>query len=267
MPGIRINTAAELLGISASTLRGWEERHGFPRPHRTSGNHRHYDLEELEALRDALSETTDVGAAIEIAVRRGRAPVADNRLLNAFKSFDEEAADQAMEHSLAIRSLLGSVEQVLLKAVDAASENASGAEAEFGVRWAVGWLHAARRLAPVARSSAPAVLLLDTSSRLGPDGVHTQTLELALRMRGIRVLVLPPDLPAGRFRLAVETLHADATVLCGSREGPADGAAAVLLGSAGPRVFGYRLPTAQETPPRLEEPPSAAAEALIEALG
>ena len=52
MPGIRTNAAAEVLGVSPNTLRSWERRYGFPTPKRTVGNHRNYELVELQTLRD-----------------------------------------------------------------------------------------------------------------------------------------------------------------------------------------------------------------------
>ncbi len=57
MTGIRTNAAAEVLGVSPNTLRSWERRYGFPTPKRTVGNHRNYELVELQTLRDALAET------------------------------------------------------------------------------------------------------------------------------------------------------------------------------------------------------------------
>ena len=67
MSGIRINAAAEMLGVSASTLRSWERRLGYPNPHRTPGNHRLYLLDEVEALREALRETHNISSAVEVA--------------------------------------------------------------------------------------------------------------------------------------------------------------------------------------------------------
>lgn len=241
MAGIRINAAAKLLGVSPSTLRTWEERHGFPSPQRSNGNHRNYELEELEALRDALRETSDVGTAVAIAKRRGRAPASDTRLTDAFEAFDEAAADRVMEESLAIRSLIGTVEQVLLPAVEGAFERSGRhAETEFAFRWATGWLHAAKRLAPVA-SRETGVMLLDAGPRFGIDSIHTQALELSLRMAGLRVLVLPPALPAGRFRSALAALEPSAAVICGSGGGEHTGLTGVADSASGLRVFGYRV--------------------------
>ena len=68
------SAAAEMLGVSPSTLRTWERRLGYPQPRRTEGNHRHYELAEIEALRDALRETNNISSAVEVARRRGRGP-------------------------------------------------------------------------------------------------------------------------------------------------------------------------------------------------
>ena len=65
--GIRTNAAAELLGVSPNTLRSWERRFGYPEPDRSEGNHRQYNLVELQTLRQALDETGNIGAAIQLA--------------------------------------------------------------------------------------------------------------------------------------------------------------------------------------------------------
>src|SRR5919106_763154 len=51
LSGIRTNAAAELLGVSPNTLRSWERRFGYPRPRRTQGGHRQYDLAERSVER------------------------------------------------------------------------------------------------------------------------------------------------------------------------------------------------------------------------
>src|SRR4051794_2277271 len=181
MPGIRTNAAAEVLGVSPNTLRSWERRYGYPTPKRTPGNHRNYELLELQALREALAETGNISSAIELARRRQAAPASDHSLLAAFESFDEAGADRAVEESLALRSLERTVEELLLPAVDKlAGDPEREAELEFATRWATGWLHGARRLA--AAASRPAGVLLPDSSRgAGAGGVPTQALHPALR--------------------------------------------------------------------------------------
>jgi MerR family transcriptional regulator, light-induced transcriptional regulator len=215
MPGIRTNAAAEVLGVSPNTLRSWERRYGYPVPKRTPGNHRNYELVELQTLRDALAQTGNISSAIELARQRQEAPASGGNLLAAFESFDEDAADRAIEESLAIRPLERTVEELLLPAVDElAADPARAAELEFAARWAAGWLHGARRLASVA--SRPAgILLLDSSRGSDAEAVHTQALDLAMRRAGFRVLMLSDELGEERMERALRALDPTAIVLCG----------------------------------------------------
>src|SRR3954453_2394303 len=215
MPGIRTNAAAEVLGVSPNTLRSWERRYGYPVPKRTVGNHRNYELVELQALRDALSETGNISSAIELARQRQAAPASDDSLLTAFEGFDEPAADRAVEESLALRSLERTVEELLLPAIDKlAADPGREAELEFASRWATGWLHGARRLASIAARPA-GILLLDSSHGQDAEEVYTQALDLALRRAGFRVLVPPNDLGDDRLGRALDALNPTAIVLCG----------------------------------------------------
>ena len=215
MSGIRTNAAAELLGVSPNTLRSWERRYGFPTPRRTVGNHRNYELVELQTLRDALAETGNISSAIELARQRQAAPASDGSLQSAFESFDEAAADRAIEESLALRPLERTVEELLLPAIDQlAADPDREPELEFASRWATGWLHGARRLASAA--SRPAgILLLDASGGHDAEEVHTQALDLALRRAGFRVLVLSNELGDERLERALGALEPTALVICG----------------------------------------------------
>ena len=215
MPGIRTNAAAEVLGVSPNTLRSWERRYGFPVPKRTPGNHRNYELVELQTLRDALAETGNISSAIELARQRQEAPASGGSLLIAFQNFDEDAADRSIEQSLAVRPLERTVEELLLPAVDElAADPERQAELEFAARWATGWLHGARRLASTA--SRPAgILLLDSSRGSDVEAVHAQALDLALRRAGFRVLMLSDELGEQRMERALGALDPTAIVLCG----------------------------------------------------
>jgi DNA-binding transcriptional MerR regulator len=216
MSGIRTNAAAELLGVSPNTLRSWERRFGYPRPRRTEGGHRQYELADLEALRRALLETHNISSAIEIARQRGEGPTSPARLVEAFDRFDDRAADQAMEESLAVRSVERTVEELMLPSLAMASERlAREAEAEFGVRWATGWLHAARRVVP-APARSEGVLIFDSSTSLVPEAVHVQAFELAVRRAGFRTLLLSVALEQERLTRALRGASPAAIVLAGS---------------------------------------------------
>jgi MerR family transcriptional regulator, light-induced transcriptional regulator len=259
MPGIRTNAAAEVLGVSPNTLRSWERRYGFPVPRRTPGNHRNYELVELQTLRDALAETGNISSAIELARQRQEAPASGGNLLAAFESFDEEAADLAIEQSLAVRPLERTVEEMLLPAIDelAAGEDRD-AELEFASRWAMGWLHGARRLATTA--SRPAgILLLDSSRGSDAEAVHAQALDLALRRAGFRVLMLSDALGEERMERALSALDPTAIVLCGPgadtpsavqliRKIRDAGVNAPLFGFRASGLIGDAIPSAGERP-------------------
>ncbi len=257
--GIRTNAAAEVLGVSPNTLRSWERRYGYPRPKRTVGNHRNYELVELQTLRDALGQTGNISSAIELARQRQAAPASGDSLLAALEAFDEDAADRAMEESLALRPLERTVEELLLPAIDELSADLDREpELEFASRWAMGWLHGARRLASSA--SRPAgVLLLDSSRGSDAEAVHAQALDLALRRAGFRVLMLSSELGDGRLERALRALEPTAIVLCGPGADTPDAVQLVRkvreLGFVAP-LFGFRatglvgdaVPTAGERP-------------------
>ncbi|MEO8092129.1 MAG: MerR family DNA-binding transcriptional regulator [bacterium] len=272
MTGIRTSAAAELLGVSPSTLRTWERRLGYPSPRRTPGNHRHYDLNEIEALREALRETGNISSAVDVAQRRGRGPASPARLVAAFDRFDETAADRELEESLAVRSVERTVEEVLLPALDmAGSRPGQGAELEHASRWAIGWLHSARRLAPPA-TRAEGVLLLDSGAGVGPEAVETLALELFLRRSGLRVLLISANLDGERFARALRALSPRAAVLCGTEArldvlGPH--LRRVLNGSSPTRLYGYRsarLVSGQSGVPAIGPRPGEAAETLLAAI-
>jgi MerR family transcriptional regulator, light-induced transcriptional regulator len=220
MNGIRTNAAAVMLGISPNTLRSWERRYDFPRPHRSAGGHRQYSLVEIESLRRTLAETHNVSSAISLARERGDGPSTPSRLTGAFVSFDEEAADRLLEESLALRSVERTIEEVLLDAVAAVSAlsepGAHTAEYEFAWRHAVGWLSSQRRLAPSA-TRRDGIMIFDASAPCDLDAVHAQALEVVLRRAGLRTLALTPAIEPARLGRALRALRPSAVVLTGRR--------------------------------------------------
>lgn len=272
MPGIRTSAAAELLGVSPSTLRTWERRLGYPSPRRTPGNHRQYDLTEIEALREALRETGNISSAIDVAQRRGRGPASPARLVAAFDRFDEASADRELEESLAVRTVERTVEEVMLPALEMASARPNQeAELEHASRWAIGWLHSARRLTPPA-TRPEGVLLLDSGAGIGPEAVETLALELFLRRAGLRVLLLSANLEPGRFAHALRALDPRAAVLCGT-EARLDVLGShlrrVLNEGDGTRIYGYRaarLVSGRSGVPGIGSRPGEATEALVAAI-
>ncbi len=224
---IRTNAAAALLGVSSNTLRSWESRFGYPKPQRTEGGHRQFDLAEIEALRQAYAETQDIASAISVARERGEGPSTPTRLSAAFSEFSEEKADRLMEESMAVRSVERTVEMVLLPAVEAMSPDdlmlsrapkplsdgaepgkgpASSPEYCFAWRYASGWLAAAQRVAP-ASTRDESVLIFDAGQSMNIDSLYVQALELFLRRAGLRVLTLPVELDSTRVGSALRALR------------------------------------------------------------
>ncbi|HZI14055.1 MAG TPA: MerR family transcriptional regulator [Myxococcus sp.] len=71
---LRIRTIARLTGIRETTLRAWERRYGFPRPHRSEGNnYRVYTRDEVEALRRVAKLIQEDGLAVSEAIAQVRA--------------------------------------------------------------------------------------------------------------------------------------------------------------------------------------------------
>jgi DNA-binding transcriptional MerR regulator len=208
-----------MLGVSPNTLRSWERRFGYPMPRRTAGGHRQFDLAEIEALRQAFEETHNVSSAISIARERGSGPSSPTRLRSALRRFDELEADLILEESLAVRSVERTVEEVLLPAIDGLGMPEDGppsAELGFALRWATGWLAAAKRVAP-GSTRPEGVLIFDASGPCDIDALHAQALELCLRRAGMRTLLLTAEIDASRLAHVLQALNPRLVVLTGRR--------------------------------------------------
>jgi DNA-binding transcriptional MerR regulator len=213
MSQVRTNAAAAILGVSANTLRSWEQRFGHPLPRRTEGGHRIFELGEIEALRDALSETGEIAAAVSIVRERGESPCSAQRLRLAFDDFNEAKVDRLLEESMLTRSLERTVQDVLLPGVELVGDDTP--ERCFAWRYATGWLAAAKRLAPPAVRDE-GVMIFDASLPGSLDALHAQALELLLRRAGLRTLSLPVGMRQDRIGNALRALGPAAIVLAGS---------------------------------------------------
>jgi DNA-binding transcriptional MerR regulator len=272
MSTVRTNAAAEMLGVSPNTLRSWERRFGYPKPRRTQGGHRQFELPQIEALRQAFSETHNISSAIALARERGEGPSTSTRLQSAFAAFDEDKAGRLLEESLAVRSVERTVEEILLPGVEAvAGEEPPTPELQFAWRFATGWLAASQRVAAPAHRP-DGVLLFDASRLFDVDALHAQALELALRRGGLRTLTLSVELDPARLARALRALHPRAVVLTGRRASMDTLGRLVFAARRGEQpveVFDYRgaLPdTGASTVTRLGSSPLAARDLVLDAL-
>jgi MerR family transcriptional regulator, light-induced transcriptional regulator len=71
MSGLPIREVAEQTGLTAGTIRMWEQRYGFPRPERTPAGYRLYHDEDVELLRRVV-ELRGSGLSVPAALERAR---------------------------------------------------------------------------------------------------------------------------------------------------------------------------------------------------
>lgn len=267
---IRTTAAASILGVSTNTLRSWERRYGFPRPHRSSGGHRRYALEEIQVLRQTLAETQNISSAVELARRRGAGPASADRLSTAFAAFDQQQADRLLEESLVLRSVERTVEEVLLPAV---AEHADGggptAEYELAFRYGMDWLSALGR--QVRSGGVPVdVLLFDASAPCDLDALSAQALELFLRRAGLSTARLTSAVERSRLGRALRALAPRVVILTGRRSSlDTIGRIVYTVRSmrVPPPVLDYRRVVPETAAvDRLPDSPLAARDAVLEAL-
>lgn len=234
MTAIRTSAASEMLGVSASTLRAWERRYGFPVPQRTGGGHRQYDLSEIEALRDAIDRAPDAATAVALARREsaggsafdvdrtsdrprtaGRIATPVDRLHRALRRYDEADADRVVEESMHLRSLERSVDELLLPAIEGLDRRHPGSvEYAFAWRWASRWLSAATRTAPPPHRPQ-VVVLVDGTDPSSVDALRVQALDLALRRAGVLPVAVGADLQPSELSRALGRIDPAALVLSG----------------------------------------------------
>jgi len=68
--GLTMREVSAQTGVEAATLRMWEQRHGFPTPHRLPSGHRRYSARDVELIRRVVSDRAgglELKAAIENA--------------------------------------------------------------------------------------------------------------------------------------------------------------------------------------------------------
>jgi MerR family transcriptional regulator, light-induced transcriptional regulator len=252
---LKTTEAAALLEVGPSTLRAWERRFEFPKPQRSLGGHRYYMHGEVAALQEALGEGLSISAAV-VRARAGLAADADS-LVRALLAYDRGRADRAIETALALRSVEGSVEEVLLPSLDAIVSRHGGDSAAwaFSARWADEWLRRAARLAPPPRP------------QLDPDGPGIRALELFCLRAGIRVLSLPARVLTGIGDAAL-VHRPDLVVLAGAEVDDAGVArwAHVIGRSVGPLPFAFYRPRSNRVAGNVLPPAPAEAQLRLREL-
>jgi DNA-binding transcriptional MerR regulator len=188
---LKTSEAAALLNVTPNTLRTWERRFGYPKPQRLPSKHRLYAYAEIAALREALEEGLTISSAVSAVSEAFGAEA--HALLAALGSFSTDRADEAMEGSLALRSLERSAQEVLLPALNEVRrrKGTDSAAWAFAAGWGNDWLRRAQRMAPTAPHH-PQMLIGDaTGADLDPAAAYTRALSLCCSRRAMRVVTLP----------------------------------------------------------------------------
>jgi DICT domain-containing protein len=74
--GLSIGELARRTQVPAPTLRSWEDRYGFPRPHRLAGGHRRYDHGDI-ALIEAVVRLRASGMSLQAAISQAASQAAE----------------------------------------------------------------------------------------------------------------------------------------------------------------------------------------------
>jgi DNA-binding transcriptional MerR regulator len=144
----RIQSVAEMTGVSAATLRAWERRYGLPSPRRSSSAYRLYSDRDVELIR-RVRELCEAGMAPSEAARSVLAAddegaeaarvEADNdelavqRILDAVDHFDPDRIEAAVKSVLFLGPAVTLFERVF-----------SPALTQIGLRWAEGSISVAQ---------------------------------------------------------------------------------------------------------------------------
>jgi DNA-binding transcriptional MerR regulator len=246
---LKVREAAQRLHVSPSTLRAWEHRFGFPKPERSPGGHRLYRHVDIVALRDALEQGLSVAAAIA-RVRVGETYDASSLVLQ-LSSFDPERAARVAEGALAMRSLEGAVEEVLLPALAEIERRNGGDSVEwaFAARWISDWLRWTQRLAMPGQQRVRLLVVDATRHALDADSVLLDALALFCVRAGGELVTVPLTARRGLEEM-VGRLRPAATVVVGqggSDDEVVELAAAARAYDARPLAF-YRRRLTERTP-------------------
>jgi hypothetical protein len=216
MRTLKTSEAAALLNVSSNTLRAWEQRFAFPRPHRSPGGHRVYAYAEIDALRAALHGGLSAASAISVARESVTTDVP--ALIGALASFKRSRADSVMEAALGISSLERAVETLLLDALETLfiRKGAGSLCWAFGLRWATDWLRRAQRLVGSADGER-AVIIVEALDHPGNLlSAHVHALELFCARGGFETVAVPAH-AFGGLEDAIEEIRPNALVVAGSQ--------------------------------------------------
>ncbi|QRK12498.1 cobalamin-dependent protein [Archangium violaceum] len=220
---LRIRTIARLTGIREATLRAWERRYGFPRPHRNESNYRVYTRDEVESIR-RVARLISEGLAVSEAIAQvqstpvGALPVRERleeRFWSAVMVLDGDAADRVLGEAQASMEVEPYVDTLLMpllremgQRLDIAREHLASALIRQRLR--------ALLLAGDSRPDGPRVVLACPERDTHEGGLLA--LGLHLKRRGWRVTLLGADTPAEALHAACQQVRPELVALSSVRK-------------------------------------------------
>ncbi|ADO74828.1 MerR family transcriptional regulator [Stigmatella aurantiaca] len=230
---LRIRTIARLTGIREATLRAWERRHGFPRPHRSENNYRAYTREEVENIR-RVAKLIEEGLSVSEAIAQVKAlPVGalpagerlSERFWSAVMGMDTDEAQRVLDEgqaSMDVDTYCDGFLLPLLREMGGRLDIAREHMASALIRQRLSALMAAEG----TRQEGPRVVLACPARDHHEGGLLA--LGLYLKRRGWRVTMLGADTPAEALRSACAQVRPDLVALSFVRHREPEEMAAVL---------------------------------------
>lgn len=227
-----VKRAAEVIGVSGSTLRAWDRRYGISPSDRSDAGYRLYDqgdMRTLSLMSDLLSEGFSAREAAAEVKRRhalSRSPASGpersdrdlRELVDVAKALDAAALDRLLEIRFSEASFESVADDWMLPSL--AALGTAWREGEVSIAGEHMVVDAVRRRlsvayeAPRSRKRAPAAVV-----GLPPGGQHDLGLlafAVAARRAGVETVFLGTNVPAADWATAVGT-NCEAAVLSVSR--------------------------------------------------
>lgn len=229
-----IKRAAELTGVSLSTLRAWERRYGVVKPARSDGRYRLYSAEDLRALAIMAALVNEGWSAREAAVetkaritgggppnQRPHRPTETaslpglDELLEAGQRLDTARVADLLDEAFVRAGFERVVDDWLMPALvaigDAWADGRLSVAGEHLLSYAVSRRLAAIYEAAGSRGAGPVVILGLPSGARHELGILA--FAVAARRAGFATTYVGADLPADDWEVAVSARRATAVVL------------------------------------------------------
>ncbi|MDQ3856344.1 MAG: cobalamin-dependent protein [Chloroflexota bacterium] len=210
--------------VPADTLRAWERRYGVPKPHRTAGAQRLYSERDIAAIR-WLKQRTETGLSIKQAVALLKAtmeeeaaeqpaPVpqpettdtAAEALLNALQSLDSVQADRVLAQSFARYGIETTCLNIIQPAMYRIGEAWAAGRIPVSVEHYASYL-VRSKLTGLVSAYGQSGTVGPIITACAPGEQHELGLlmfALFLMRRGLKVIYLGADLPAGDLVAMIE---------------------------------------------------------------